>query len=200
MKYIPKGQFGYIRSEKRRRAIIASGLLLIPLIVYVIGLLVTGTRQSIVTVVAIVGTLPACRAIVAFIMMVMRKPMDEAAYEEIRAHEGTLMTVYELYLTTYDKSAMVDAFAICGCTVVGLTTDPKCEIHYMEDHITKIMRANGYVTNVTILKDRQKYIERMDSMNAHAESLRNVRFKPDSRYPGYGIEELIRETLLAISL
>ena len=126
--------------------------------------------------------------------------MDRAAYDEIVAHEGSLMTVYELYLTTYDKSAMVDAFAICGCTVVGLTTDPKCEIHFMEDHITKIMRANGYVTNVTILKDRQKYIERMDSMNAHAESLRNVRFKTDSRYPGYGIEELIRETLLAISL
>ena len=201
MKYVAKGSFGYIRSEKRRRAIVAAGLLLIPLIVYIIGLIVSGKKETIVTVVAIVGTLPACRAIVSFIMMAMRKPMRKELYDKIVPHEGTLTTGYELYMTAYDKSALVDALAVCGNTIVGLVTDPKADLRFEEEHITKILRTNGVASKVNLMSDEEKYIERLDSMNAHAESLRgSVRFTPDSRYPDLGLEEFILETLKAISL
>ena len=201
MKYVAKGNFGYIRSEKRRRFIVAAGLLLIPIIVYIIGILVTGKRETIVTVISIVGTLPACRAIVSFIMMAMRKPIKKEAYDEIASHEGTLTTAYELYMTAYEKSAMVDAVAICGNTIVGLVTDPEADLRYEENHITKILRANGVASKVNLLTDIRKYVERMDSMNEHADSLREgIRFTPDSRYPDLGIEELIKQLLMSISL
>lgn len=201
MNYIAKGNYGYIRSEKRRRLIIAAGLLLIPIIVFIIGIIVTGKRETILTVICVVGTLPACRAIVSFIMMVMRKPMNPDDYEAISKHTGSLTTAYELYITAYDKSALIDAFAICGNTVVGYVTDPQADLRYEENHITKILRSNGCSSKVNLLKDRKKFIERLDSMNEHAEALREgIRFTPDSRYPDMGIEEVIREVLLAIAL
>ena len=52
-----------------------------------------------------------------------------------------------------------------------------------------------------ILKDLKPYLERLDSMNEHKESLRSgIKFTPDERYPDLSREELIKHTILAICL
>ena len=46
-----------------------------------------------------------------------------------------------------------------------------------------------------------QFLERLDSMNEHKESLRNgIKFTPDERYPDLSREELIKHTILAICL
>lgn len=201
MKFVAKGNFGYVKSEKKKRALIVIALLLLPLITFIIGIIVNGTNKNILSVVAIVAVLPACRAIVSLIMILKCKPLDKAIYDRIVPHEGSLSTAYELYLTEYEKSAMLDACAFCGNTIVGLILDPKADIRFEEKHIVKMMRANGYSSHVNIMTDVQKYIERLDSMNDHAESLRADFHKtPDDRYPDLEIEGLMFNILLEISL
>lgn len=108
---------------------------------------------------------------------------------------------YEMYLTSYEKSAHIDAFAVCGNEVVGYSSDPKIDTAFMADHTQKIVRKNGYKVNVKILTDLRPYLERLDSMNEHQESLReNIKFVPDERYPDLSREELIKHTILAICL
>lgn len=103
MKKVKKGDYGYIRYEKKKRLLITVALFLIPLAAFLAAFLITGTKKNIITVIAMVGCLPACRALVNMIMMWMQKPMDKKVYKKIREHEGNLEVTYETYLTTYEK-------------------------------------------------------------------------------------------------
>ena len=63
MKKVNKGDYGYIRYEKKKRLLITVALFLIPLAAFLAAFLITGTKKNIITVIAMVGCLPACRVI-----------------------------------------------------------------------------------------------------------------------------------------
>ena len=138
---------------------------------------------------------------VSLIMILLRHPMDEKLYKEIRKHAGDLVMSYEMYMTFYEKSGYLDAVAVCGNTVVGYTSDPKADIAYLAEQSQKIIRKNGYKVDVKILKDIRPFLERLDSMNLHQDSLREgIKFRPDSKYPDLNRDQLVKHTLLALCL
>ena len=104
---------------------------------------------------------------------------------------------YEMYMTFYEKSANIDAFAICGNTVVGYSSDPKIDVAFMERECQKILRGHSF----KIFTRLDPFLERLDSMNAHKESLEEgIKFRPDEKYPELSRNELIKHTILAICL
>lgn len=108
---------------------------------------------------------------------------------------------YEMYMTFYEKSARIDAIAVCGNTVVGYSSDPKADTDYMAKEAQKIIRKNGYKVDVKILKELRPFLERLDSMNEHKASLEEgIKFVPDERYPDLSRNELIKHTIHAICL
>ena len=198
---VPKGEFGYISSEKKRRFLLVCILLGVPLFIFFSSWVWLGSRETIWTVIAIVGSLPACKALVSLIMMLMRKPMDRNLYTRIRQHEGSLAMAYEMYMTFYEKSAFLDAAAICGRQVVILSTDPAVDVPYMVSHMKEILQKNGYRTDIHILTNEKVYLERLDSMNENADSLRSgVQDREDDRYPGFTREEIVRALILSLCL
>ena len=200
-KKIEKGEFGYFKSEKKRRLILTAILLGVPLFIFATMWAYHGTRNTIWTVIAAVGCLPGCKSMVGLIMIWMRKRMDSALYKKIRKHQGDLEMAYEMYMTFYEKSGYLDAFAVCGNTVVGYTSDPAVDTAYMEEHAQNIVRGNGYKVEVKILKDILPFLERLDSMNLHQDSLREgIKFRPDSKYPDLNRDQLVKHTLLALCL
>ncbi len=200
-KKIRKGDYGYIRWEKKRRALVTLGLFAIPFAAYIGGLIVTGTNKNIITVIAMVGCLPACRSLVSAIMMWLQKPMSAEVYEKIEPHAGSLVHSYEMLLTTYEKNTFVDCFAVCGNKVVGYSSRIQGSSQFIEQHVRKILKQNGYKTDVKVLTELKPYLERLDYLSAHKEELcRDIVFEPDQRYPDLSREELIKHTILAISL
>ena len=198
---ITKGDYGYFKKEKLRRALVTFVLFLIPLTAYFVGWAYFKTRMTIVTVIVVVGCLPACKSAVSTIMVLLRSSMDEKLYQQIRAHQGKLQMAYELYLTSYEKSGGVDAVAICGNQVVGYSTDKKADLAFLERQVQQILQQNGYGVKVKFLRELKPFMERLDSMNLHRESLeKDIKFKPDERYPDLTRDELIKHTILAISL
>lgn len=157
------------------------------------------TRLTIWTVIAVVGCLPACKSMVSLIMIFRAKPVAPQVYEEISEHAGRILMSYEMYMTFYEKSASIDAFAICGNTVVGFSSDPKIDAAFMEREAQKILRGNGFKANVKIFTRLPQFLERLDSMNEHKESLEEgIKFRPDEKYPELSRNELIKHTILAI--
>ena len=119
----------------------------------------------------------------------------------IRKSMGSLDMAYELYMTFYEKSAYIDAAAVCGNTVVAYSSDPKIDASFMETNSQKIIRKNGYKVTVKIFTDLRPFLERLDSMNDHRESLEEgIKFTPDEKYPDLSRNELIRQTILALCL
>lgn len=68
-KRIPKGEWGYFKSEKKRRMIITAVLFAVPLFIFFTSWIYFKTRMTIWTVVAVVGCLPACKSAVSLIMI-----------------------------------------------------------------------------------------------------------------------------------
>ena len=200
-KKIKKGDYGYIHSEKIRRLLITAGLFLIPICAYIGGIIVTDTKKNIITVIAMVGFLPACKSMVGLIMMMMQKSMKEEDYRKVKQHAGNLVAAYELYLTSYEKSEFVDCFVVCGNKVVGYSSRLKGSPQFVEQHVRKILKQNGYKTEVKVMTDLNHYLERLDYLNGHQQELRrDIVFEPDERYPDLSREELIKHVILAIAL
>ena len=198
---ILKGDFGYFAYEKKKRLLTTLILFAIPLIALIAGVVVTGKKENIVTVIAVVGCLPACKSLVSCIMMMMQKSMDKEIYEKINPHTEGLVVSYEMLLTTYEKNAYVDSFAICGNKVIGYSSRLNCSPQFVEQHVRKILKQNGYKTEVKVVKELNAYVERLDYMRAHKDELqRDIVFEPDPRYPGYSREDMIKHVILAISL
>ena len=182
---------------KRATAALFAG----PLIVLVSAWIYYKTRLNVWTVLAVVSSLPGCRSLVNLIMLLRCRSMDPELYQEIHDHQGNLTMAYEMYMTFYEKSAYVDAFAVCGNSVVLFSSDAKTDASYIAENAQKILRGNGYKADVKLLKEKKAFLERLDSMNRHQDSLREgILFTPDEKYPDLSREELIRHTLLALCL
>ena len=64
-----------------------------------------------------------------------------------------------------------------------------------------MVRKNGYKATVKIFTDFRPFLERLDSMNAHKDTLEEgIKFTPDEKYPELSRNELIRQTILALCL
>lgn len=202
MKKIKKGTYGYIRAEKKKVFLWTFVLFAIPIAIYITGLLQTGTRKNLFTVVAILGCLPACKWMVNLIMIMMQKPVSKEVYEQVRAACGTLTAGYELVFTTYEHTIPVNAVVICGEHVVCFTPDEKADPAFLEKHITRILTLNGFPTvQPKVMKDFKKYLQRVRELQNKQEQYREgIAFTPDERYPELSREELILHNLLAISL
>lgn len=198
---IRKGDIGYFAAEKKKQLLITVILFAVPLFIFFSAWIYHGTRLTIWTVVGTVGCLPACKFMVNLIMILRCKPAEDAVYRQIQEHAGGLVMSYEMYMTFYEKSARIDAIAVCGNTVVGYSSDPKADTDYMAKEAQKIIRKNGYKVDVKILKELRPFLERLDSMNEHKASLEEgIKFVPDERYPDLSRNELIKHTIHAICL
>ena len=196
-----KGEYGYLAAEKKRRILITAILFSVPLLIFFSAILYFHTRLTVWTVIAVVGCLPACKSLVSLIMIFRAKPVNADVYHKIHEHAGELTMSYEMYMTFYEKSANIDAFAICGNTVAGYSSDPRIDASFMEKECQKILRGNGFKATVKIFTRLDPFLERLDSMNAHKESLEEgIKFRPDEKYPELSRNQLIKHTILAICL
>ena len=200
-RFVEKGEFGYFSSEKKKRILITAVMLGVPLFIFATAWIYFKSRLTIWTVIAVVGCLPGCKSLVSLIMILMRRPMDQKLYQTIHAHQGNLVMAYEMYMTFYEKSAYIDAIAVCGNTVVGYSSDPRIDTDFMASEAQKLLQKNGYRVDIKILRELKPFLERLDSMNEHRESLEEgIKFKPDERYPDYSRNDMIRHTILALCL
>ena len=201
MKHAKKGQWGYFKSERIRRILMTAGIFGIAFLILITSTLYFGTNKNIMTVVAMVCMIPGAMSLTSVIMFAMRKSLPEEEYRVLEAHEGTLTAAYEMYFTSEKQNALVDCLVICGTEVVGYVSDQKTDARFAADHLQKMLRADGFKTSVHMLTDRRKFIERMDSLNEHADELRaGLSYTPDPAYEGYGREDMIRHCALNVAL
>ena len=203
MTKISKGTFGYTNAHKKQQLKKTIIFFLLPMAIFLIGYLTTGTNRNYFTIVAVVGCLPACKELVNVFMFWKRSSMPDSLYQKLAAHtEGKegMETAYELVLTTYEQSYPITAIAIKGSEITGYTdTEKVYDWKAAEEHIHKILKQNGITrTNVHIFTSLPQFLERIDTLVAQKKE--EFPFKLDERYPGLSREQVIREIILALSI
>ncbi|MGN0402129.1 MAG: hypothetical protein ACI4HQ_07710 [Acetatifactor sp.] len=166
-----KGTENYLNIQKKyelARTVLMFG---ISLSLFAAGFLQTGTRLNLLTVVAVLGCLPASRSLVNTIMFLRYKSGSSDTLTEIKKHTDGLQVLFDCVFTSYQKNYQVCHMAICGNTVCGYTEDKEFDENGFNKHIGNILKTDGHnETTVKIFKELSKYCERLEQLKKLEES------------------------------
>ncbi len=122
---IQKGDAGYIRSRKIKsliKTILQFGIVVALLI---LGIKQTGDKMNVLTIVAILGCLPASKSLVEFIMFLPYKSILKDMGNETKEKAPLLTFVYDMIFTSEKNIMPVDAIVISGNTLFGYSSSKK---------------------------------------------------------------------------
>lgn len=167
---IEKGLPGYIRARKTRLLTITLAEFAIVAAILILGYVQTGSRLNLLTVVAVVGCLPACKTLVGLITLFPYRTIEPEKAEEIDQKAPLLVTAYDMVITSRERIMPVDAVVISGNTVCGYASNPKTSPQEAARHIKTILEENR-LTGITvkIFPEYTPFLARVEGMNSIAE-------------------------------
>lgn len=167
MHIVHKGEYGYVSYKKRVETIKTIIFFIIPLSLFFAGWYATKTKVNLLTIVAVLGLLPASRSAVTTFMHLKSKGCSLTAYETIKPHLENVYFQFDLNITTYCKTFQVANFVMKGKTICAYSEDSAANAAELEKYIKESMEHNGYNGySFKLFQDLEKYTERIDSMQS----------------------------------
>lgn len=165
MKPAVKGTFGYLKLKRTHVLLLTISMFAVSLSLFAAGIITTGSEQNLLTVVAVLGLLPASKSLVSLIMYLKASGCSDGAQKAIAAAEGDLIGMYDLYFTTYKKNYPVSHMVAEGKNICGFAEKP-IDTNACEEHLETILKQSGYKDlTIKIFTDRDKYIDRLGQLN-----------------------------------
>lgn len=189
---ITKGCAGYV--DKRKKQLITMTVVEFGIVIaiLILGYVQTKTRLNLLTVVAILGCLPASKSLVGVITIFPYKSVPKKMKRELDVKGHLLTRVFDTVITSYEKVLPIDCFVISDSIVCGYTHHKKVDAEYAAKHIKAMLGQNGYEkVTVKIFQDYTKFIARVEGLN----SMRKVDHEQNERK-----EEAMKRVLLNISM
>lgn len=160
-----KGTKDYLKTQRNYEIARTVLYFAISLTLFAAGWISTGKRENLLTVVAVLGCLPACKSVVDMIMFLRYKGCTVENAEKIEAHSTGLSCGYDMVFTSYDKNFPVAHITVKGNTICGFTQEEKFEEQAFYKHIDTILKKDNYKDcSVKIFKDIKKYTERLEQL------------------------------------
>lgn len=160
-----KGTRGYLDSQKKYEVARTALYFGISLSLFAAGYLQTGDRANLLTIVAVLGCLPASKSAVSAVMFLRYKSLGKPAAEEIEGHSQGLACLYDMVFTSYKRNFVVGHLAVCGNTVCGFSEDGSFPEGEFGRHIDNILKMDGHKgVTVKIFTKLSKYTERLEQM------------------------------------
>lgn len=162
-----KGSQNYLNTQKKYeiiRTLIYFGM---SLSLFAAGFITTGERTNLLTIVAILGCLPASKSLVGAIMFCRHHSLPNEAVTKLAPVTRNLTCLYDMIFTTHDNTYPVLHMTICGNTIAGYMPLTKHTAKKLSDkgcaeHLIACLKVDNF-TNVTvkIFCDIDKYTERL---------------------------------------
>lgn len=168
MKRVKKGQLGYIKYRRTFHLIFAVVLFAMAISLYIAGIKTTGDNKNLLTIVAIVGMLPASQSVVTCILGFRAKCCKKELYEKIEQKvDETMISLYDLYFTTYDKNYPVSHIVIKNNCLCGIMEKTKHSTQDFEKYIEETFTRNG-IKGVSVkffeCTMEEKYLNRIEEL------------------------------------
>ncbi len=134
------------------------------------GLANPKSRVNLLSIVAVVGLLPASKSLVAAIMFLRFHSLDGEIAESLREASGDLKVIYDCVFTSYKKNYVVGHLAVRGNVICGYSQDKSFDEKGFYRHIGEILKLDGHSqTTVKVFTDPDKYRERLKAMGELAD-------------------------------
>ena len=182
-----KGKRGYLDTQKKYEVMRTLLNFAVYASLFIAGYLQTGEKANLLTVVAVLGCLPASKSAVSAVMFLRFKSCGREAAEVIAQHEEGLRGLYDMVFTSYKKNFVIGHLAVRGGTLCGYSEDPKLQEEEFRKHIDHHLKMDGHKdVTIKVFTDREKYVQRLEQLKA---------LDPEERRT-----EAIIATLLSVSL
>lgn len=161
----PKGSYGYLENRKVYTILRTLVFFMISVGFYGIGYVKTGGSKNLLTIVAVLACLPACKSLVNFILFFRAKGCSEGLGNALRAYDEKLTVFYDLYFTSYQKNFPISHMALKGSILCGITEDPACDGKEAQKHLEQMLTQEG-IKNVTvhIYSKEEEYVDRLSRL------------------------------------
>ena len=162
-----KGAKNYINTQKKYEIIRTLLYFGISISLFVAGYIQTGRKTNLLTVVAVLGCLPAGKSAVSAIMFLRFKSCGADAAARIGEHCQGLCCLYDMVFTSYQKNYVVSHLAVRGNTVCGYSEKPDFAETEFYKHIDPILKLDGLKdVTIKVFTDLKKYTDRLEQMKA----------------------------------
>ena len=167
MKKAVKGNYGYIRTKRSWVIIRTIVFFAISLAIFIAGYVTTGTRKNLLTIVAVLGCLPACKSLVNLIMFFRAKGCSQKAMEVIRPIEGHLIGMYDMFFTSYQKNFDISHMVLEDKILLAYTESDQFDHKAFKEHLSTMLKQGGVKEmTITTTGDLQKYCEQLEGLNS----------------------------------
>ena len=160
-----KGSRNYLNTQKKYEIIRTIIYFAISISLFVAGYIQTGEKANLLSIVAVLGCLPASKSAVSAIMYLRFGSCSEQTAAEIERHSNGLLCLYDMVFTSYKKNFRVSHLAVRGGCVCGFAEDKNFEENEFNQHINHILTADGHQgITVKMFTNLAKYTERLEQM------------------------------------
>lgn len=136
------------------------------LVLFIIGYITTKTKGNLLTVVAVLGCLPASKCAVSMIMHLKIKNCSEQIKEKLLLHTDNLNGYFNLFFTSYNKNYPTSHLVITSNSILAYSESNKIIANEFEKHIQNLLKKDGITDiSVKLFTEFQKYLLRLDELN-----------------------------------
>lgn len=133
--------------------------------IYLAGYFTVHSNKNLLTIVAVLGCLPASKSAVSMIMFYRAKGCSEELKKKLDAQKISFSQRYDLYLTSYQKNFQISHVVMKHKNLIGITESEKFDENACYEHLKDMFSKNGLKDiTVKIFTDRDKYLERVNSL------------------------------------
>ncbi len=160
-----KNTYGYINSQKKYEIIRTLVYFGVSLSLFVAGYIATKSKMNVLTVVAILGCLPASKSLVSTIMFLRYQSCSKKVFDAVDSIADRMHQLYDLVFTT-EKVTYKVAHAAYHAKCLILFSESALDENGLQAHIEDYLkRAHISGVTVKVYTDLNKYCTRISQMS-----------------------------------
>ena len=166
MRRIYKGQFEYIKKRKLQLGLLSAGCFLLVFALLITGYISTATKENLLTMVAILGVLPAAKFAATFFIILPHHSQTKEDFDLVQQNCGDAIFYTDVLFSTEKKVLPTDFVVIRGGNVCGYASQPKYETIFAQEYLSNMLKKNGVKANIKIFTDKTKFLRRIQEIAA----------------------------------
>ncbi len=162
-----KGEKGYLMNQRKSELLRTIVYFALAMGIFLIGYFSTGTRNNLMTIIAILGLLPGSKSMVSLIMFFRYWGCDYEIANRIteRMVGSDCLSSFDNVFTSYEKNYVIDHLVVSDHCILGYSPDPEFQETAFREHIKTILAAEHYENiSVKIYTNIDKYLEKITSL------------------------------------
>jgi len=166
MKKTNKCQYGYIKHKKIQQLLITILGLSIIAAFFIAGIIIYGSKNNNLTILASLCALPFAKTASNLIMFLPHKSTTKELYESVEHRNKYYITNYDCIFTSKEHAMPIQAIVTTDSAIFAYTDSPKVDIDHFDETLKTFLKKSGNIVTVTLYKEQNKFLKKLDYINS----------------------------------